>query len=387
MDGSQRDLWKRFIRNECTTAEIEALLAQFSNADNETDLLMLIEAELHKEATQIDPALPDLRQKEKEIYAALLPHIRMERKSSLWPRIAAAASIVVLLGFGGYFALHKKHTSVQLVQNHIQVIAPGQNRATLTLANGQKIVLAKGLKGQLAVQGGTVIQARDNDISYSNTDKEETVSYNILSTAKGEQSPYPLILADGTKVWLDAASSITFPTAFTGKQRKVQLTGQGYFEVSHNPAMPFIVKTSKSEVQVLGTHFNISAYDDDQETKTTLLEGSVRIKGKTATGKLKPGEQAVLTDNGQLSIIKDVDTETEVAWKNGLFVFKKASIEQVMANASRWYDINVKYEGNVPKRKLNGRMSRAADISELLGVLQFGGIKYRIEGKNIIIAN
>jgi hypothetical protein len=387
MDGSQRDLWERFIRNECTTAEIEALLTQFNNAANETDLLMLIEAELHKEAAQIDPALPDLEQKEKEIYAALLPHILMERKPSLWPRIAAAASIVVLLGFGGYFALHKKHTSAQLVQNHIQIISPGQNRATLTLANGQKIVLAKGLKGQLAVQGGTVIQASDNDITYNITDKEETVSYNILSTAKGEQSPYPLILADGTKVWLDAASSITFPTAFTGKQRKVRLTGQGYFEVSHNPAMPFIVETSKSEVQVLGTHFNVSAYADDQETKTTLLEGSVRIKGKTATGILKPGEQAVLTDNDRLSIIKDVDTETAVAWKNGLFVFKNASIEQVMMNASRWYDINIKYEGNVPKRKLNGRMSRAADISELLGILQFGGIKYRIEGKNIIVAN
>ena len=383
MDGSQRDLWERFIRNECTTVEIEALLAQFDDAANETDLLMLIKAELHKEATQIDPALPDLGQKEEEIYAALLPHIRMGRKPSLWPRIAAAASIVVLLGFGGYLALHKKHTSAQLVQ----VISPGQNRATLTLANGQKIVLAKGLKGQLAVQGGTVIQASDNNITYNGTDKEETVSYNILSTEKGEQSPYPLILADGTKVWLDAASSITFPTAFTGKQRKVQLTGQGYFEVSHNPAMPFIVKTSKSEVQVLGTHFNVSAYEDDQETKTTLLEGSVKIKGKTATGILKPGEQAVLTGNDRLSIIKDVDTETEVAWKDGLFVFKNASIEQVMTKASRWYDINIKYEGNVPKRKLNGRMSRAADISELLGILQFGGIKYRVEGKNVTVAN
>lgn len=387
MDVSQRHLWERFIRNECTTAEIEALLAAFNNVANETELRMLIEAELHKEANQIDAALPDLKQKEEEIYAALLPHIRMRRKHSLWPRIAVAASIIILLGLGGYFVFHKTHPSVQLVNNHIQVITPGKNQATLTLANGKKIILAKGLKGQLAIQGGTVIQAGDNDITYNNADKKETVTYNTLSTAKGEQSPYPLILADGTKVWLDAASSITFPTAFTGKQRKVQLTGQGYFEVTHNPVMPFIVKTSGSEVQVLGTHFNVSAYDDDLETKTTLLEGAVRINGNGVTGILKPGEQAVLNKNGQLAIIKSVDTEAEIAWKNGLFVFKNADIKEVMAKASRWYDINVNYEGNIPKRKLSGRMSRAADISELLGILQFGGIKCRIEGKNLVISN
>lgn len=319
------------------------------------------------------------------------PELRnIDKKRRIHYRWLAGVAALLFLGLGAGWFFLRNNDKGQKENTYTHNIKPGSNKATLTLANGKKLILADSLQGELATEAGVKItKTKQGQIVYTVASGEDNgkraLQYNILTTKRSEQ--FQVILPDGSHVWLDAASSLKYPVAFSGNERKVELTGQGYFEVSHNAAMPFIVKTDKTEVQVLGTHFNISAYDDDRETKTTLLEGSVRIKARQANTILKPGEQAALNDKGQLSVNKNVDVEMETAWKNGLFEFKKSGIEEVMLKASRWYDINVKYEGKVPKRVLNGRMSRAADISELLGILQFGGIKYRIEGKNVIIAN
>ena len=299
-----------------------------------------------------------------------------------------AALLFLALGAGWFFV--RNNDKGQTKNTYTYNIKPGINMATLTLANGKKIILTDALHGQLANQAGVKIsKMKQGQIIYTaaldRDSGQPALQYNTLTTKRGEQ--FQVILPDGSHVWLDAETSLKYPVAFRGNERKVELTGQGYFEVSHNAAMPFIVKTAKTDVQVLGTHFNISAYDDEPYTKTTLLEGVVRIKSEKATVILKPGEQAVLNDKGQLKLNKDVDVAMETAWKNGLFDFKKAGIQDIMVNVSRWYDIDVKYEGKIPGTKLTGRMSRNVDISGLLGILQFEGIKLRIEGKTIIVTD
>jgi len=297
-----------------------------------------------------------------------------------------AALVFVALGAGWFFVRNQDNRQKENTYTHI--IKPGSNKATLTLANGKKIILTDALHGQLASEAGVKIsKTKQGEIIYTvaadGGGDEQALQYNTLTTKRSEQ--FQVILPDGSHVWLDAASSLKYPVTFKGNERKVELTGQGYFEVSQNAAMPFIVRTTKTEVQVLGTHFNISAYDDDPEIKTTLLEGAVKIKSGTAAAILKPGEQAVLNNKGLLTVKKDADVGMEIAWKNGLFDFKKAGIEEIMLKVSRWYDIDVKYSGKIPGTKLTGRMSRNVDISGLLGILQFEGIKLRIEGKTVIV--
>ncbi|MFA6086280.1 FecR family protein [Mucilaginibacter sp.] len=299
-----------------------------------------------------------------------------------------AALLFLALGAGWFFL--RNNDKGQRENTYAHNIKPGINKATLTLANGKKLILTDSLQGQLASEVGVKIsKTRQGQIVYTvvsdNDSGQQALQYNTLTTKRSEQ--FQVILPDGSHVWLDAASSLKYPVAFKGNERKVELTGQGYFEVSHNAATPFIVKTAKTEVQVLGTHFNVSAYDDDRDTKTTLLEGAVRIKSTQAAAILKPGEQAVLNDKGQLTVNKNIDASMEIAWKNGLFDFKKAGIREIMVKASRWYDIDVKYEGRIPETKLTGRMSRNVDISGLLGILQFEGIKFRIEGKTVIVTD
>ncbi len=301
-----------------------------------------------------------------------------------------AALLLVALSVGLFFMRNNDEGQKEKANISVHDIKPGINQATLTLANGKQLILTESLHGQLANESGVKIsKTKQGEIIYTIASDENSgqqeLQYNTLTTKRNQQ--FQVILPDGSHVWLDAASSLKYPVAFKGNERKVELSGQAYFEVSHNAARPFIVKTTKTEVQVLGTHFNVSSYDDDQNVKTTLLEGSVRVKSTKATALLKPGEQAVLNDKGLLTVNHDVDIEMEVAWKNGLFYFKKAGIEEIMAEASRWYDIDVKYEGKIPDTKLTGKMSRNVDISGLLEILQFEGIKFRMEGKTIIVTD
>ena len=314
-------------------------------------------------------------------------NIHLKRRMPYRWLAGVAALLVIAISVGLFF--QKKNVEKPENTYVAYSIKPGGNKATLTLANGKKLILTDSLEGQLANEAGVKIsKTKKGEIIYTATagnDKGNKLQYNILSTKNGEQ--FQIILPDGTHVWLDAASSLKYPVTFIGNERKVELTGQGYFEVSHNAAKPFIVKTSQTEVQVLGTHFNVSAFDDEQDTKTTLLEGAVRIKSYKAAVLLKPGEQAVLNTSRQLIVSDDIDVNREIAWKNGLFDFKKAGVEEIMLKVSRWYDINVKYEGAIPETRLTGKISRNVDIKGLLSILQFEGIKWRIQGRTVIITN
>jgi len=207
--------------------------------------------------------------------------------------------------------------------------------------------------------------------------------YNRIQVPYGGQ--YQLELPDGTKVWLNAGSSLRYPVSFTGHERKVELTGEGYFEVAKNKTMPFRVQTSKQVVEVLGTHFNINAYNDDPSVKTTLLEGSVKVTQNTmGTFKmLKPGQQSVLKNN-ELQV-KEADTEEAVAWKNGLFLFNDQSLDEIMHQVSRWYDLQIVFDDvSLKTQRFGGSISRFKNVSQLLQVLEStGSVHFKIEGRRL----
>jgi transmembrane sensor len=322
----------------------------------------------------------------REVWSRLpRPILSPIHRLTVWPRIAAAASIILALSAGGYIILHQKHAKPETAQFIKNDIAPGHNQATLTLSGGKKIILKKGLSGTLATQGQTIIDVTRNDITYHSDKTGDQVSYNTLTTALGEQSPYPLVLADGTKVWLNAESSITFPTAFNQKDRIVKITGEALFEVAHNANKPFKVLTDKQIIEDIGTQFDVNAYSDEPARKTTLLEGAVRvIDNGSQTVVLKPGEQSVLTGNNlkveQANILK------AVAWKNGEFRFSDDNIETIMRQLARWYNIDVSYEGAITKEVFYAKLSRQRNISAVLKVLErTKGIHFKVEGRRVTV--
>lgn len=307
----------------------------------------------------------------------------------LWPRIAAAASILFILGIGGYFLLYNsnpKQNGNEFAKNNI---TPGSNQATLTLANGQKIILVKGLNGKLAQQGNTSVQVNAGQaITYSATSvaSDQKIEYNTLSTKRHEQSPYPLVLADGTKVWLNAASSITFPTAFNGKDRVVTVTGEAYLEVVHNAAQPFRVQLKDQTIEDIGTKFNINAYPDEPETKTTLLEGSIKVFNDKTSKIIKPGQAAILKNGQTIIRTEEVDADDALAWKNGKFSFQQENITSIMRKLSRWYDVDVVYQDGFKDRSITSSISRFDNINKILNKITFtSGAHFKVEGRRITV--
>jgi len=306
----------------------------------------------------------------------------------LWPRIAAAA--VLVLGLGLYWWSAERR-SLQLAENttgktEIKDLPPGGNKAILTLGDGTNIVLDSAGNGNLANQGNTSItKSGKGELIYSlNGQINNSVVFNTVATPKGGQ--YHIVLPDGSKVWLNAASSLRFPTAFKSAERRVEITGEVYFEVTHNPRMPFIVKAGETEVTVLGTHFNIMAYPDEKAMKTTLLEGSVKVSRAGKSAMLTPGQQAKLSSSiNTIRVLTDVDTDKEMAWKNGYFQFEDENLEDIMRQVSRWYDVEVTYEGNISREHFTGRLPRNANVSKVLKILSLSGVKFRIEDQTIIV--
>ncbi|MDQ2719645.1 MAG: DUF4974 domain-containing protein [Bacteroidota bacterium] len=303
-----------------------------------------------------------------------------------WTRVAAAAIIILILGAGTYWYLFRQteqDKSITIAKAN-DVKAPVSNKAMITLANGKQIVLDSAGNGTLAKEGNVnVAKLADGKIAYSGTTNE--IEYNTLSNPRGSKV-INLILSDGSKVWLNTESSLKYPTAFSGKERKVEITGEGYFEVAHNTAKPFMVSVNGLEVKDLGTHFNINAYNDEPTIKTTLLEGGVNVsKGSTNTV-LKPGQQAEF-DNGKFKIAS-VDVEETVAWKNGKFIFEGNNIQSVMRQLARWYDVDVKYEANITKEEFVGVISqnKYEDISKVLDMLEkTHTVSFLINGRTITV--
>lgn len=305
--------------------------------------------------------------------------------------ISAAAAIIILNIIGLDFWNEKiTPTPVQIVTaKATKNISTGVNKAVLTLSDGKRIILDSINNGIIEKNENFEINKTENghlvfhafDKNYKNARNGD---FNILSTPRGGE--YRITLPDGSKVWLNAASTIKFPGVFKRNIREVELDGEAYFEIAKRSAMPFMVSSGSTEIEVLGTHFNVNAYSNQKVMKTTLVEGSVKIKEGKSSLLLKPGQQARLA-GGNMTILDNVDIEEQVAWKNGLFVFKDATVEEVMNQVASWYDLNVSYEGKIPEKYLTGKVSRSVNASEFMNLLNYAGVKFKITGKNIVIKN
>lgn len=360
-------LVQRFTDRTATDEELEV----FIKLVNEGKLEAYLTEAMNEEAALIEGDLPTIQPPAKT--------------RTLWPQIAAAASILLTIAAGGYLMLHQPATPVKTVQNQVDVIGPGTNQATLILANGQKILLSKGLSGKLAQQGNTQIQVNGaSEVVYTQSGATTEIQYNTLSTAAGEVSPYPLVLADGTKVWLNSKSSVTFPTAFAGPKRQVEITGEAYFEVAHNAAKTFTVKAGNQIVEDIGTAFNINSYGDEPIIKTTLIEGSARVVANGSAKVLMPGQRTLVSGNSIL--LQTADSEAETAWMSGKFIFHDEELHSVMRQLARWYKIDVIYDYNPPNILLGGGFSKARDIAKVLKALeQTGAVKFNIQGHSVHI--
>lgn len=302
--------------------------------------------------------------------------------------IAATLIIVAFAAFSTYYFVNKQ--DINPISTSTVDIGPGKSGAILTLSNGTEMVLDDLNDGVVGTQKGASIVLKQNEVVYDSSaaQKEEEVAYNKITIPRGRQ--FRLVLSDGTKVWLNSASSLKYPTVFTGKKRNVEISGEAYFEVAKNANMPFNVKiNNQTAIEVLGTAFNVSAYEDEETIYTTLLEGKVRllqhnlIKGNgKREAVLAPGEQAqvsyVETQNEGIKLIR-TDTEQVMAWKNGLFNFNEKKLNEVMNQLSRWYDIDVIYEAEAPNIEFWGEMSRSLNLSQVLHLLKKSGVNFKIE--------
>jgi ferric-dicitrate binding protein FerR (iron transport regulator) len=370
------DLYEKFMSGNCTPEEI-TLLEKYRD-------------DFQLENLPWDAEMGDKQEIKREILNNLNKEIDNRAAKKIKGYWIAAAVAVLALGFLWMFE-QKKHLGfdkqAQITQSDKRQILPGFNKAILTLADGSNIDLNDARSGVLSKQGGALVGKAGNgklvyDANAVNPGKAAAIN-NILTTPRGGQ--YQLVLSDGTKVWLNAASSLKFPAVFTGKERNVELVGEAYFEVAKNKNMPFKVSTGKLNIEVLGTHFNVNAYQEDDAIKTTLLEGSVKLTTANNQAMLKPGEQATFGQQQQINI-QSINTEEAVAWKNGYFVFNNENIQGIMKKIARWYDVEVVYNGKIDENDFGGTVSRFDSVNEVLKSLELTGtVHFKLEGRRITV--
>lgn len=382
-------LFDRYYHKTGTPEERQELLELINKSENDPVINNLVGAAFQQTKGELE--MND------EVAAAILeaitradkeqqPAIVRPLKGNYFRKMIAAAIIILLLGAGSYYLFLQPEKQVAKVATQQPQpkndLLPGGNKAILTLDDGTRIVLDSAANGTLTQQGDTkIIKLDSGQLMYKGTGNNHEITYNTITTPRGGQ--YIIVLADGSKVWLNAASSLRYPTGFNGKERKVELTGEGYFEVAKNAAMPFRVTVNNLSVEVLGTHFNINAYNDEKVIKTTLLEGSVKVSVNTISKMIKPGQQAlVFSSGGQQTAIKvqEADTEEAIAWKNGFFQFNRTDLASIMRQISRWYNVDVEYEGKLTNRSFSGIVSKNSNVSEVMKIMQQANIHFRIEG-------
>jgi transmembrane sensor len=311
-----------------------------------------------------------------------------------WSIYVAAASIIVVILVGlKWFDKSNSRVKTIPVASTNKDVAPGQYKAKLTLDDGTTIILDSAKDGKLVQQGDMIVLTRDGKLVYEKHGETNKVLYNTLSTSKAQT--YATVLSDGTKVWLNASSTIRYPVAFTADVRKVEVTGEAYFEVApsigKNGKRPFIVEANGMEVEVLGTHFNINSYLEEEAIKTTLLEGKVKVRSTNTNEQtiLVPGEQAIIgqlqDEKVKLDKRKDVDVDAEVAWRFGYFNFNNVDLQTMMRQLQRWYDVTVEYQGEVPDIKFFGEIPRELSLSQVLNGLQRPDIHFKMVGQKIIV--
>jgi len=393
MDNKER--LRLLFESASWSEEDRRWLLEYLDMQDQGALRQLMEAHFLADATSPPPPPPQAERLLTLIHEKIQQKKPQPRLFSLkergWQKLAVAAVILLIVGKAILFFLpaspaKKPPVGPDQPANYAHDQPPGRNNARLTLADGRTITLDSAANGGLAQQGNTRVIKLNGQIAYKNTGSGKAVDaslFNTISTAKGNQ--YQLILSDGSKVWLNAASSMRFPTTFTGKERRVEITGEAYFEIAKNPAMPFKIQVGNGEIEVLGTHFNVNAYADEPTVKTTVLEGAVAVKKATARQVLEPGQQAAFGPQGGISLSKNVDVAYETAWKDGFFWFDNTDIHTLMRQVSRWYDVDVTFKGNIEDDGFTGKISRNVPLSKFLNVLEQYELHFTIEGKKIIV--
>ncbi|KIO78196.1 hypothetical protein TH53_04895 [Pedobacter lusitanus] len=372
------------------------LIAKYLKGDCTPEEISLVESWYLKETANVQQDIeePDYSATEQELWAAILAE-NQKKKSAGSRAYWYAAAAILLISTGLYFGISPHHTFQQneLSDYSRTDIHPGGNKALLTLADGSKIILDEASNGAIARQSGCLItKTSKGQLIYTIQSAPDAAaglktaaSLNTIETPRGGQ--YQVNLPDGTKVWLNAASSLSFPARFSGSERKVKLQGEAYFEVAKNKEMPFIVNSGKQKIEVLGTHFNVSAYADESKIKTTLAEGSVKVSltdNKLEQQILKPGQQAITENHIQ---VMPADIEEILAWKDGLFMFNNEDLENIMKKVERWYDVKVDFqEKDLREKHFSGTVSRFGKVSQILKTLELtGSVHFKIEGRKIIV--
>lgn len=390
-------LFKRYYNNSATDAERSELMSLVNQLKDNTELSGLLEQAWqgthageqvfsHDESESMLQHILGNQKVEETVFAL------QEKKPKSWWRYAAAAAILLFLAGGSWMWLtSNRHADDKIVKQDVQVtndLPPGHDGAILTLANGEQVILDSAQNGTLTSQGNIQLVKQNGQLTYTGKMSSSEVLYNTMTTPKGRK--FELILSDGTKVTLDAASSIRYPTIFAGKERRVEITGQAYFEVKHSAAKPFIVQKNEMSVQVYGTEFNVYAYDDEAMIKTTLVRGSVKVSNSNSSGTLKtqmlaPGQQAIVTKNGTIGLDKNADVEQAIAWKNGFFQFRETDLKTIMRQVMRWYDVEVIYDENIIDRYFTADISRNNNLAALLKILELSDIHFKLQGKTLTV--
>jgi ferric-dicitrate binding protein FerR (iron transport regulator) len=371
-------LLARYVDRSCSREELDELFAAIGRGDDQETLDHLLEEIWHG-----DQPAPDIDYE--QVYQQIRPVQELRPKVFNFKRVAVAAAFVLLVGVAFWMTERRRTEKPTVLAEQIApaLIVPGGNKAVLTLADGSAVTLDSTGK-QVIRQGGMAIQQHNGQLSYASQPTDGSVHYNKLTTPRGGQ--FRLVLPDGTKVWLNSASMLRYPTAFTGSERVVELEGQGYFEVAANAQQPFKVKVRDLEVQVLGTGFDIMAYRDETTINTTLLTGSIQVKEGSTKQLLRPGQQAVMNNEDHQLTVSAADIRKVTAWKNGLFVFNNMDLPAILREVARWYDVDIVYKASPGMELYGGGIGRDLQLADILALLEGNGYNhFRIEGRKVIV--
>jgi transmembrane sensor len=370
-----RNLLRKYLRGECTSAEVRFVESYWAWFDREPEVFATLTEGEREDLRERLLARIDIRAAELETERVIPLYRRV------WVRTAAAAVVIGFVCLTYFYVNRPAH--VPAPATHAIAAAdvnPGTTRATLILSNGQRIVLDTARSGLIAQQGATQVKTGDKGLTYDHGNDGE-LRYNTLMTRKGEQ--YPLVLSDGTKILLDAASSIRYPVAFTGKDRTVEINGRAWVEVAPVADKPFFVVKGKQKIEVLGTSFDVNAFDNEASMIVTLVEGKVRVSNTNERGLLSPGQQAILADHTEgIKIVDHADVAAATAWKNGRIVFHEADMGTVLREIERWYDIDVEIRSPLPDKKYYFDISRTAKLSEILRLFEIYHLPYSLDAAN-----
>lgn len=377
-DQHIRQLFKKYIEGQCTRKEVEQLLSYFGNCGDDSEMMELISGEMHRDDKIEDAGiLNSITQTAGQKIFARTKHRSLHL--STFAKVSIAAALLIGLAIFLILSSRVSRNVKKFSDGDISVLA-GTDKAVLSLSDGRRIPLGKNAALTLAEENGTKItQEKDGKIIYQGSSGQvEKNLTNELEVPKGGQ--FSVTLSDGTKVWLNAGSTLKYPVNFAVRgNRTVQLTGEAYFEVAKDSSRPFVVNTQRQRIEVLGTHFNINSYSEEPKSITTLAEGSVRVRplsGAMSSFVLKPGESAI-TDTKSTQVGK-ADMQTAMAWRKGMIYFRDAPLTEIMRQVSRWYNIEIDYNAKVPDRSFTGGIYRNADLSELLKILMLNDIHFTL---------